>query len=76
MKRVGVLIGLVLGSVIVAFGQTASVTDRVSKQNALFDEFYGWQLKNFPELATSWGDYRAAAQGERRPPRAVESDPD
>jgi uncharacterized protein (DUF885 family) len=62
MKRGGILIGLVLGSVIVAFGQTASVTDRVSKQNALFDEFYEWQLKNFPELATSWGDYRYNSQ--------------
>ena len=62
MKRVGILIGLVLGSVFAAFGQTASVADRVAKQNALFDEFYEWQLKNFPELATSWGDYRYNSQ--------------
>src|ERR1700750_2021900 len=41
-----------------AFAQTASVTDRVAKQNALFDEFYENELKNSPERATSYGDYR------------------
>jgi uncharacterized protein (DUF885 family) len=38
--------------------QDASVAERVAKQNALFDEYYETELKNFPERATSVGDYR------------------
>jgi len=34
------------------------VAERVAKQNALFEEFYENELKNFPERATSVGDYR------------------
>jgi uncharacterized protein (DUF885 family) len=41
-----------------AFGQPAPVAERVSKQNALFEEFYQAGLKNSPERATSFGDYR------------------
>ena len=48
--------GLVLGLACSAFGQT--VADRVAKQNALFEEYYQAGLKNFPERATSYGDYR------------------
>src|SRR2546421_10013600 len=47
---------LVLASAV--FAQTAPVADRVAKQNALFDEFYETGLKNSPERATSYGDYR------------------
>ena len=36
----------------------ASVADRVAKQNALFEEFYQTDLKNNPERATAYGDYR------------------
>lgn len=36
----------------------APVAERVSKQNALFEEFYQTGLKNSPERATSFGDYR------------------
>jgi uncharacterized protein (DUF885 family) len=54
--------GLVLGWACSTFGQTASVADRVTKQNALFDEFYEATLKNSPELATAWGDYRYNSQ--------------
>ena len=57
-----VLLGLVLGSISSGFGQDPSVSDRVSKQNALFNEFYENQLKDFPELATAWGDYRYNSQ--------------
>ena len=60
--RCFVLLGLVFGSISSSFGQDASVTDRVSKQNALFNEFYENQLKDFPELATAWGDYRYNSQ--------------
>src|SRR6267142_7078058 len=52
--------GLVLGLACSAFGQT--VADRVAKQNALFEEFYQTGLKNFPERATSYGDYRYNSQ--------------
>jgi len=52
--------GLVLVSACCAFGQT--VTDRVAKQNALFEEYYQAGLKNFPERATSYGDYRYNSQ--------------
>jgi uncharacterized protein (DUF885 family) len=41
-----------------AFGQVASVADRVAQQNALFEEFYQTGLKENPERATSYGDYR------------------
>jgi uncharacterized protein (DUF885 family) len=58
----GVIVGLVLGFACAAFGQNASVADRVNKQNALFDEFYEATLKNSPELATAWGDYRYNSQ--------------
>jgi uncharacterized protein (DUF885 family) len=34
------------------------VADRVAVQNALFDEQYESDLRNFPERATAFGDYR------------------
>jgi uncharacterized protein (DUF885 family) len=52
--------GLVLGVACSAFGQT--VADRVAKQNALFEEYYQAGLKNFPERATAYGDYRYNSQ--------------
>ncbi|MEY2528597.1 MAG: hypothetical protein QOJ05_687, partial [Verrucomicrobiota bacterium] len=41
-----------------AFAQTPPLEERVAKQNALFEEFYETGLKNSPERATSFGDYR------------------
>jgi uncharacterized protein (DUF885 family) len=41
-----------------AFGEMAPLADRVAQQNKLFDEFYETGLKNSPERATSFGDYR------------------
>jgi uncharacterized protein (DUF885 family) len=52
--------GLVLGLAFSAVGQT--VADRVAKQNALFEEYYQAGLKNFPERATLYGDYRYNSQ--------------
>src|SRR5579863_10431725 len=41
------------------FAQDAkSVAERLSAQNALFDEQYETDLRNFPERATAFGDYR------------------
>jgi uncharacterized protein (DUF885 family) len=54
--------GLVLGLGCSAFAQTAPVADRVAKQNALFEEYYQAGLKNFPERATAFGDYRYNSQ--------------
>lgn len=34
------------------------VTDRLAAQNALFEEQYETDLRNFPERATAFGDYR------------------
>src|SRR5437762_14369693 len=50
--------GLVLGWARSACGQTAPAADQVAKQNALFEEFYQTELKNSPERATAYGDYR------------------
>jgi uncharacterized protein (DUF885 family) len=55
-------LGLVLGLACTADGQMASVADRVAQQNALFEEFYQTGLKNSPERATSYGDYRYNSQ--------------
>src|ERR1700688_4165832 len=32
--------------------------DRVAAQNAIFDDYYETELRNFPERATAFGDYR------------------
>jgi uncharacterized protein (DUF885 family) len=41
------------------FAQNAKpVADRLAAQNALFEEQYESDLKNFPERATAFGDYR------------------
>ena len=53
-----VICGFVLALASPAFGQLASPADRVAQQNALFEEFYQTGLKNSPERATSYGDYR------------------
>lgn len=57
-----IICGLILALACPAFAQMASVTDRVAEQNKLFDEFYETGLKNSPERATSFGDYRYNAQ--------------
>ncbi len=38
--------------------QTPAVDARIATQNALFEEIYQTDLKNFPERATAYGDYR------------------
>jgi len=52
------LFGLVLVLACSAFAQTSPVADRVAKQDALFEEYYQTGLKNFPDRATAYGDYR------------------
>jgi len=53
-----IICGFFLALASFAFAETNPVADRVAKQNALFDEFYETGLKNSPERATSFGDYR------------------
>ena len=57
-----ILCGALLVLAFPAFGEPAPVAERVSKQNALFEEFYQTGLKNSPERATSFGDYRYNSQ--------------
>ncbi|HXY49770.1 MAG TPA: DUF885 domain-containing protein [Terriglobales bacterium] len=38
--------------------QQKALADRLAAQNALFDEQYETDLRNFPERATAFGDYR------------------
>ncbi len=53
-----IICGFFLALASFAFAETSPVADRLAKQNALFDEFYETGLKNSPERATSFGDYR------------------
>src|ERR1700736_5754055 len=40
-------------------GQDAKLAaDRVAAQNAIFNDYYEAELRNFPERATAFGDYR------------------
>jgi len=34
------------------------ISERLTAQNSLFDEYYETELRNFPERATAFGDYR------------------
>jgi uncharacterized protein (DUF885 family) len=54
--------GLVFGLACAAFGEMSPVAERVAKQNALFEKYYQVTLKNFPERATAYGDYRYNSQ--------------
>jgi len=48
-------------SLVAAFGfaqDVKPVAERLAAQNALFDEQYETDLRNFPERATAFGDYR------------------
>jgi uncharacterized protein (DUF885 family) len=58
MRNIRIILGLVLALTCPAFAETAPVADRVAEQNKLFDEFYETGLKNSPERATAFGDYR------------------
>lgn len=57
-----ILYALICALAVPAFAQMPPVADRVAKQNALFEEFYETGLKNSPERATAFGDYRYNSQ--------------
>src|ERR1700680_1124875 len=53
------LVVLLLAGAVSVSGQDAKpAADRVAAQNAIFDDYYESELRNFPERATSFGDYR------------------
>ena len=54
--RIFTVLGFV--GVAVCSAQPASVASRVAAQNALFDEVYQTTLRESPETATAYGDYR------------------
>jgi uncharacterized protein (DUF885 family) len=57
--RASITILLLFATAAATFAQAPkSVADRLSAQNALFDEQYESDLRNFPERATAFGDYR------------------
>ncbi|HEY6351337.1 MAG TPA: DUF885 domain-containing protein [Candidatus Angelobacter sp.] len=57
--RLHLTLFLLLTAALSAFSQNLKpVAGRLAEQNALFDEQYESDLQNFPERATSFGDYR------------------
>ena len=58
MRTYLVLPLLIASAVLLAAQNPKSVADRLAAQNALFDEQYETDLRNFPERATAFGDYR------------------
>ena len=58
MRYFPIVILFVAAAVSVFAQNPASVSDRLAAQNALLEEQYQSDLRNFPERATSFGDYR------------------
>ena len=61
LKRMKICTCLLFLLAVISFGfgqDNKPVADRVAAQNALFEEQYESDLKNFPERATAFGDYR------------------
>jgi uncharacterized protein (DUF885 family) len=52
------LLAAVSGPVFAQIEVLKPVADRLAAQNALFEEQYETDLRNFPERATAYGDYR------------------
>jgi uncharacterized protein (DUF885 family) len=52
------LIFLLAIAVSVSGQETKPAADRVAAQNVIFDDYYESELRNFPERATAFGDYR------------------
>jgi uncharacterized protein (DUF885 family) len=52
------LLAVTAATLLVSAQDVKSLAERLAAQNALFDEQYESDLKNFPERATAFGDYR------------------
>src|SRR6201995_1272899 len=53
-----VLLAITFSTASILSGQVRSAAERLTAQNALFEEYYESYLKLFPERATDFGDYR------------------
>src|SRR5579863_2009437 len=53
-----VVVASVVASVSLHAQKSDTVAERVAAQSAIFEEQYESDLRNFPERATSYGDYR------------------
>ncbi|HEX3544280.1 MAG TPA: DUF885 domain-containing protein, partial [Candidatus Acidoferrum sp.] len=58
MRNYVSLIFLLASAMSVSAQDTKPAGDRVAAQNAIFDDYYETELRNFPERATAFGDYR------------------
>jgi uncharacterized protein (DUF885 family) len=58
MRFLKILCALIFTAVFAFAQEMKPVADRLAEQNALFDEQYETDLRNFPERATAFGDYR------------------
>ncbi|HEY6337355.1 MAG TPA: DUF885 domain-containing protein [Candidatus Sulfotelmatobacter sp.] len=59
MRTIPRLAVVIAAASICAFAQSVKpVAERLAVQNALFDEYYETELRNSPERATAFGDYR------------------
>ena len=56
--RAPIALVALLSSVSLVAQAPKQLADRLVAQNALFEEYYENQLRNFPEAATAYGDYR------------------
>jgi uncharacterized protein (DUF885 family) len=52
------LVFLLAAAVSVCSQETKPAADRVAAQKAIFEDYYESELRNFPERATAFGDYR------------------
>jgi uncharacterized protein (DUF885 family) len=58
MRNYVSLIFLLASAMSVSAQDAKPAGDRVAAQNAIFDDYYETELRNFPERATAFGDYR------------------
>jgi uncharacterized protein (DUF885 family) len=58
MRNITTVVLLLLAACSSPAEDAKPLADRLAAQNALFDEYYENELRNFPERATAFGDYR------------------
>src|SRR5215831_4660170 len=58
MRPYLILLALAIVAVFASAQEPKPLPERLAAENALFDEWYETDLRNFPERATAFGDYR------------------
>ena len=58
MRNLTTLVFLLTAACSLLAQDAKPISERLAAQNALFDEYYESELRNFPERATAFGDYR------------------